>query len=177
MIPVESPNTIIYKANVSFQSDVILRNERRINGSGVGESHILTSFSTVTMSRKEFDAFSRVRSHEIENCFLFKPVPFESFHMSMHVISSRCKTESLRIVISQSRFILSRMPQHQARYYILCVYVCVSAFISSEIMIIGNSTISPDFQSLSRSFLQFVLRILCSAGSIDDPCSIFVFRP
>ena len=33
----------------------------------------------------------------------------------------------------------------------LCVCVCVSAFIWTERMIIGNSTMSPDFQSLSHA--------------------------
>ena len=57
------------------------------------------------------------------------------------------------------------------------VWVCVcECFIWSEIMIIGKSTISPDFQSLSRSSLSSLLVVLCSAGLIDDQGSIFVFR-
>ena len=41
---------------------------------------------------------------------------------------------------------------------ILSVYVCVcECFIWSEILIIGKSTISPDFQSLSRSSLSSLL--------------------
>jgi hypothetical protein len=46
-------------------------------------------------------------------------MPFESFHVSMHVIWSRWKTKSLRIVISQYQRILSYTAQHQAGPYIL----------------------------------------------------------
>jgi hypothetical protein len=73
IISKESPNKFSYKTKILARSDVVLRNKRKNSEeSDRSDTHIPTSFSILIISRKRFNALSRVISQMIENCFFLQ---------------------------------------------------------------------------------------------------------